>query len=131
MLFFEAGASQRTARASRVRRVYLTMVHHLLRVNEKERSHVCTSDEQRKVPMEKIGNIHGEVWSEVRHSHSRQVYLMLTQPARDSDAWVTHLFSLVHKKALFRLLTFTVMDVNRPLAAFMRNTKEDALQLHT
>jgi len=59
------------------------------------------------------------------------MYLMLTQPARDSDAWVTHLFSLVHKKALFRLLTFTVMDVNRPLAAFMRNTKEDALQLHT
>jgi hypothetical protein len=70
--------------------------------------------------MAKVGTIHGEVWSEVRHSHSRQVYLMLTQPAFGSDAWVTHLFSLVQKKALFGLLTFTVMDCNRPLVTFRR-----------
>jgi hypothetical protein len=45
---------------------------------------------------------------------------MLTQPAFGSDAWVTHLFSLVQKKALFGLLTFTVMDCNRPLVTFRR-----------
>jgi len=49
------GASQRTARASGVRRVYLTIVNHLLRVAEKERRDVCTSDEQRKVSMDKVG----------------------------------------------------------------------------
>ena len=56
--------------------------------------------------------------------------LILTQPELGSDAWVTHIFSLVQKKALFGLLTFTMMDFNRPLVAFRRNTKEDALHLH-
>jgi hypothetical protein len=106
------------------------MVNHPSRVTEKERKHVCTLDEQRKNPVDKVGNIHGEVWSEVRNRHSRQVYLILTQPELGSDAWVTHIFSLVHKKALFGLLTFTAMDFNRPLVAFRRNTKEDALYLH-
>ena len=80
--------------------------------------------------MDKVGNIHGDVWSEVRNIHSRQVYLILTQPALGSDAWVTQIFSLVRKKVLFGLLTFTVMDYNRPLAAFRRNTKEAAVPLH-
>jgi hypothetical protein len=39
-------------------------------------------------------------------------------------------FSLVEKTALLGLLTFTAMDFNRPLVAFRRNTKEDALYLH-
>src|SRR5262245_7321645 len=108
----------------------MTMVHHLLRLTEKERRHVCTSDEQRKSPVDKVGNIHGDLWSEVWNSHSRRVYLILTQPELGADSWLTHIFSLVHKKALFGLLTFTVMDFNRPLVAFRRNTKEDALHLH-
>ena len=108
----------------------MIMVHHLWRVTEKERRDVCTIDEPRKSPVEKVGNIHGEVWSEVRNSHSRQLYLILTQPALGADSWVTHLFSLVQRKALFGLLTFTVMDFNRPLVTFIRNTKEDASQLH-
>ena len=106
------------------------MVHHLSQVTEKERSHVCTIDEPRKSPVEKGGNIHGDVWSEVRNIHSRQVYLILTKPVLGSDAWVTHIFSLVQKKVLLGLLTFTVMDFNRPLVTFRRNTKEDALHLH-
>jgi len=36
------------------------MVHHPAPVTEKERKHVGTSDEQRKVPMDKVGTIHGE-----------------------------------------------------------------------
>jgi hypothetical protein len=80
--------------------------------------------------MDKVGTIHGEVWSEVRNIHSRHVYLILTQPALSSDAWVTHIFSMVHKKALLGLLTFTAMDFNRPLATFIRHHKEDAAQLH-
>jgi hypothetical protein len=99
-------------------------------VTEKERRHVCTIDEQRKSPVEKVGTIHGDVWSEVRNSHSRRVYLILTQPALGSEAWVTHIFSLVHKKALCGLLTFTVMDFNRPLVAFRRKNKEEATHLH-
>jgi hypothetical protein len=79
--------------------------------------------------MNKVG-IHGDLWSEVRNSHSRQVYLILTQPAFSSDDWVTQIFSLVHKKALFGLLTFTAMDFNRPLATFRRKNTEDAAQLH-
>jgi len=43
---------------------------------------------------------------------------------------VTHIFSLVQKKALFGLLTFTVMDFNRPIVAFMRKKKEEATHLH-
>ncbi len=105
------------------------MVHHLSRMTDKERRHVCTGDEQRKSPVDKVG-IHGDLWSEVRNSHSRHIYLILTQPARGSDTWVTQIFSLVQRKALFGLLTFTVMDFNRPLAAFRRNTKEDAVPLH-
>src|SRR4029453_4282278 len=106
------------------------MVHHPSRVTEKESKHVCTIDEQRKVPMDKVGTIHGEMWSEVRNSHSRQVYLILTQPELGSDAWVTHIFSLVQKTALFGLLTFTGMDFNRPLATFRRKNTENAAQLH-
>ena len=79
--------------------------------------------------MDKVG-IHGDLWSEVRNSHSRQVYLILTQPELGSDVWVTHLFSLVQKKALLGLLTFTAMDFNRPLVTFRRNTKEEATHLH-
>jgi hypothetical protein len=109
----------------------MLMVQHPSRVTEKERKQVCTTiDEQRKVPMDKVGTIHGDMWSEVRNSHSRQVYLILTQPALGSEAWVTHIFSLVEKKALLGLLTFTVMDFNRPLVTFRRKNKEDASQLH-
>jgi len=106
------------------------MVHHPSRVTEKERRHVCTSDEQRKVPVEKVGNIHGGMWSEGRNRHSRQVYLILTQPACGSESWVTHIFALVHKKVLLGLLTFTAMDFHRPLVTFMRKNKREATHLH-
>jgi len=108
----------------------MIMVNYPSPVTEKERRHVCTIDEQRKSPVDKVGTIHGEVWSEVRNRHSRHLYLMLTQPELGSDSWVTHIFSLVEKKALFGLLTFTVMDFNRPLVTFRRKTKEEASHLH-
>ena len=79
--------------------------------------------------MDKIG-IHGEIWSEVRNSHSQRLYLILTQPACGSDNWVTHIFSMVEKKALLGLFTCTVMDFNRPLVAFRRNHQEEAAHLH-
>jgi hypothetical protein len=79
--------------------------------------------------VDKVG-IHGDMWGEVRNRHSRRMYLILTQPACGSDAWVTHLFSMIAKKALFGLLTFTVMDFNRPLATFRRKNKEEATHLH-
>jgi hypothetical protein len=80
--------------------------------------------------VEKVGTIHDDMWSEVRNRHSRHLYLILTQPEFSSDYWVTHIFALVHKKALFGLLTFTAMDFNRPLVTFRRKNKEDALYLH-
>ena len=106
------------------------MVHHLSRVTDKERRHVCTSDEQRKSPVDKVGTIHGDLWSEVRNRHSRRLYLILTQPDLGADTWVTHMFALVEKKALFGLLTFTAMDFNRPLVTFKRNTQDEAAHLH-
>src|SRR5215813_7670884 len=90
----------------------------------------CTLDEQRKSPVDKVGTIHGDLWSEVRNIHSRRVYLIMTQPAFSSDYWLPHIFALVHKKALFGLLTFTVMDFNRPLLMFRRKNKEEATHLH-
>jgi hypothetical protein len=109
----------------------MLMVHHLSKVTEKERSHVCTTiDEQRKVPMDKVG-IHGDIWSEVRNRYSRHLYLILTQPELGSEAWVTHIFTLLEKKALLGLLTFTAMDFNRPLVAFRRKNREEAMHLHT
>jgi hypothetical protein len=80
--------------------------------------------------VEKVGKIHGDLWSEVRNRHSRRVYLILTQPDLGSDDWVTQIFSLVRKKAFFGLLTFTAMDFNRPLITFMRKNKEEATHLH-
>ena len=105
------------------------MVHHLSRMTDKERRHVCTGDEQRKSPVDKVG-IHGDLWSEVRNIHSRHIYLILTQPALGSDTWVTQIFSLVQRKALFGLLTFTVMDFNRPLIVFRRRNKAEGTHLH-
>jgi hypothetical protein len=98
-------------------------------VTEKERRHLCTIDEQRKVLMDKVG-LHGDMWSEVRNNHSQHLYLILTQPTLGSDDWVTHLFSMAHKKALFGLLTFTAMDFNRPLVTFRCNNKAEATHLH-
>src|SRR5215510_13732724 len=106
------------------------MVYHLSRITEKERGHICTIDEQRQVPVDKVGKIHGDLWSEVRNRHSRRVYLILTQPELNSDAWATHIFALVEKKALLGLLTFTAMDFNRPLTTFRRKTQEEAMHLH-
>ena len=63
----------------------MIMVHDPSPVTEKERRDVCTSDEQRQSPVDKVG-IHGDTWSEVRNRHSRQVYLILTQPVLGSDA---------------------------------------------
>src|SRR5215813_4294031 len=108
----------------------MIMVHHLSRMTEKERRHVCTIDEQRKSPVDKVGTIHGDLWSEVRNRHSRGVYLILTQPEFSSNFWVTHIFALVHKKALLGLLTFTAMDFNRPLVTFRRKNREEATHLH-
>ena len=105
------------------------MIHYLARVTDKERRHVCTLDEQKQSPVDKVG-IHGDLWSEVRNRHSRQVYLILTQPVLGSDAWVTQIFSLLEKKVLLGLLTFTVMDFNRPLVTFRRKTQEEAMHLH-
>jgi len=106
------------------------MVHYPSPVTEKERSDVCTSDEQRKSRVDKVGTIHGDRWSEVRNRHSRRLYLILTQPDLGSDTWVTHIFALVKKKALFGLLTFTAMDFNRPLVTFRYKNKEEATHLH-
>ena len=110
-------------------RVDMIMVHDPSRVTEKERRHICTIDEQRQVPVDKVG-IHGDLWSEVRNRHSRRVYLILTQPELGSDSWVTHMFALVEKKVLFGLLTFTAMDFNRPLVTFRRKNREEATHLH-
>jgi hypothetical protein len=107
----------------------MIMVQHLSRVTDKEGRSICTNDEQRKRPMDKVG-IHGDLWSEVRNRHSRLLYLMLTQPEPGSDAWVTYIFSLVEKKTFFGLLTFTAMDFNRPLVTFRRKNKEEATHLH-
>src|SRR5262245_36617741 len=106
------------------------MVNYPSPVTEKERRHVCTIEEQRQSPVEKVGTIHGDRWSEVRNHHSRRGYLLLTQPDLSSDDWVTHIFALVEKKALLGLLTFTVMDFNRPLVTFRCKNKEEASHLH-
>ena len=108
----------------------MIIVNHLSRVTDKERRYVCTRDEQRQSPVDKVGTIHGDLWSEVRNRHSRRLYLILTQPELGSDSWVTHMFALVQKKVLFGLLTFTAMDFNRPLVTFRRKNKEEATHLH-
>ena len=80
--------------------------------------------------MEKVGKIHGDMWSEVRNIHSRHVYLILTQPELGADYWVTHIFSMVQKKALFGFIAFTVTDFNHPIVSLIRTNKEGAYQLH-
>jgi hypothetical protein len=108
----------------------MIMVNDPSPVTDKERRHVGTIDEQRKSPVDKVGTIHGDLWSEVRNRHSRRLYLILTQPELSSDVWVTQIFSLVHTKALLGLLTFTAMDFNHPLVALRRKNKEEATHVH-
>jgi len=108
----------------------MIMVHYPSPVTEKERKHVCTIDEYRKVPVDKVGNMHGDLWNEVRNRHSRRGYLLLTQPDLGSETWLTHIFALVHRKVLFSLFTFTAMDFNRPLVTFRCKDKEEATHLH-
>ena len=80
--------------------------------------------------MEKVGKIHGDLWSEVRNIHSRHVYMILTRPELGYDYWVTHILSMVQKKALFGFITFTATDFNHPVVTLIRNNKEDAYKLH-
>jgi hypothetical protein len=108
----------------------MILVNHPARVTEKERNDVCTIDEQRKMSMEKVGKIHGDLWSVVRNSHSRHVYLILTQPELGADYWVTQIFLTVQKNVWLGLITYTMTDFNRPIIALVRNKKEDAYQLH-
>ena len=67
------------------------MVNNPSRVTEKERSDVGTIDEQRTFPMEEVGKVHGDVWSEVKNVHSRRVYQILTHPELGDAYWVTHI----------------------------------------
>ena len=80
--------------------------------------------------MEKVGKMHGDVWSVVRNSHSRHVYLILTQPELGADYWVTHIFLMVQKKAWFGLITCTMTAFHHPIIALVRNNKADAYTLH-
>jgi hypothetical protein len=57
--------------------------------------------------VDKVGNIHDDLWSEVRNRHSRRLYLILTQPELGSDTWVTHMFALIEKKVSFRQASLT------------------------
>ncbi len=107
------------------------MVNNPSRVTDKERSDVCTIDEQRTFPMEEVGKVHGDVWSEVRNVYSRRVYQILTHPELGDAYWVTHIFLMVQKKVLFGLIVTTVTDVHHPMVTFVRNTKEAAYALHT
>jgi hypothetical protein len=109
----------------------MTLVNNLWGVTEKERSNVCTIDMHRTFPMEKVGKIHGDWWSEVRNVHSRHVYLILTHPELGEDYWVTHIFSMVRKKVLFGLIATTVTDFNHPMVTVVRKKKEAAYALHT
>src|SRR5437867_7432710 len=99
-------------------------------MTDKERSDVGTLDEQRTFPMEKVGNRHGDVWSVVKNSHSRHVYLILTQPELGADYWVTHIFLMVQKKAWFGVITYTMPAFHHPIIALIRHNKADAYQLH-
>ena len=121
----------RTDWESWMSRVDMIMVHDPSRVTEKERNDVCTIDEHRKFPMEKVGKIHGDLWSVVRNYHSRRVYLILTQPELGEDYWVTQIFLMVQKKAWFGLITYTMTDFNHPIIALIRKNKAEAYQLHT
>ncbi len=80
--------------------------------------------------MEKVGKIHGDVWSVVTNSHSRHVYLILTQPELGADYWGTHIFLMVQKKAWLGVITYTMTFFKHPIIALIRHNKADAYQLH-
>jgi hypothetical protein len=59
----------------------------------------------------------------VRNVHSRHLYQILTHPELGDAYWVTHIFLMVQKKALFGLIATTVTDVNHPMVTFVRNNR--------
>jgi hypothetical protein len=80
--------------------------------------------------MDRPGGIKGGLVSEVMNIHSRKLYLISTAPEIDQDYWTTALVPVVEKKVLFGLINKKVPDVHHSIAAFIRNNKQDAHEVH-
>ena len=80
--------------------------------------------------MDRPGRLPGGQISEVMNIHSRKLYMVSTAPEIDQDYWSTAVLPIVEKKALWGLVKKNVPDVYHQLVSFIRNTMEEAHQVH-
>jgi hypothetical protein len=80
--------------------------------------------------MDRAGKIPGGLISEVMNVHSRKLYMVSTAPELGQDYWTTAALPVVHRKALFGLLKSNVPDFYHQIIAIIRNSMEEAQQVH-
>jgi hypothetical protein len=80
--------------------------------------------------MDRRGNLPGGLISEVMNVHSRKLYMVSTAPELGQDYWTTAVLPVVQRKALFGLLKSNVPDVYHQIVTFIRNSMEEAHQVH-
>ena len=80
--------------------------------------------------MDRPGALPGGLVSEIMNIHSRKLYLISTAPEINQDYWTTALVPVVEKKVFFGMINKKVPDVYHSIAAFTRNNKQDAHEVH-
>ena len=80
--------------------------------------------------MDKTRRVLGNLVSEVMNLHSRKLYQVLTFRDIGKDYWTTDIFPIVPKRLLFGFITRTMPDCDHPIVSFVRNTKDDADEVH-
>jgi hypothetical protein len=80
--------------------------------------------------MDRSGGLPGGQISEVMNIHSRKLYMVSTAPEIGQDYWSTAVMPMVEQKALFGLLKKNIPDVYHQLVSFIRNSMEDAHEVH-
>lgn len=62
--------------------------------------------------------------------HSRKLYFVSTAPELGQDYWTTAVLPAVQRKVFLRLLKSNVPDFYHQIVAFIRNSMEEAHQVH-
>jgi hypothetical protein len=80
--------------------------------------------------MARPGKLPGGLISEVMNVYSRKLYMVSTAPELGQDYGTTAVLPVIQRKALFGLLKSNVPDPYHQVVTFIRNSMEEAHQIH-
>lgn len=80
--------------------------------------------------MDRPGNLPGGQISEVMNIHSRKLYVVSTAPELGQDYWSTVVIPIIERKRFFGLIKNNILDLQKKLASFIRNSIKDASRVH-